>query len=1016
MKLQNLTVIFIAIIIPVILLLSIYITTGQKTIKYQTQYDTGLVTASHDAVYAYEINSTSSEFSDSPEKKRELLKASINAFEKSLCNSCGISSYSQSEIEEYIPAIVFGMYDGFYMYAPSELEQNGKTTYKHNLKNYVYYSETLDDGTVIRYSLDTYIVVISKDGIRAGYLIDEDKYKSLSITDEYAKTYYTDATDFTGWVKKQNNFPAYLKPGNDNDPEDENSAFVQHKREIMKNKIENVLNSSITAYSQRLGSKTYKMPKLSEEDWQKIYNNISMVAFFQGKSIGLKDYNGYCVLNSTNSKEYANPNLLYFIYGGEYHDIRCSKIADQNSSGYKIARFSKTLKESTTINDDGTTKTENKYVYENDEPSCYYCINGQKTITIWNYIKITGGTADGNIKNSYWNSLFRERYLTAKLLTGSKLRKFTVKYYNINGSPIENTEEYEEGTIVTVRDNLSTTNEGQYFKGWLKNDGTLMKEKETFPITEDVTFTAQWGTIRKIHYLPGANDVTGTMNDTEVKENGGIIATCAYTRPKYSFENWNTKENGTGDKYEPGDKYAGDNDLTLYAQWSPNIIYHYINENGQDALTELTGNTINYNVPPRNGYNFIGWSSASGSKTADDRYANGKTYTGNVPLELYAVYESDQKVTINYNDTIDSKTVLLATSTATVQEDENGKRYITLPTIQNGKITPDIEKNNIDELGHCEFDIINDYDYIYCKASYDDDYTYCEGYNDDTLQIYQWKDYDNNKYLLGNNTEKIYINEETKSIDLYAVYYRINFFDENGNKLETVLSVLSETSIDKGSISYNATLRSEEGYKWVQYKNGDKIKYKSGATIEGINDSDCDINNIITLKREPLEATIEYYAKKNDKTEWLKNGKITYNNSLIEWYGEIYENIDDNDKDYWETPNGKEIGGKRYEDKWYVYINNKYVATLDPKDVMKTHVNGDINNGYYFIKVVFERENGEFVFNNYDESYEVADGDVIKLYPESQDGNSGNSVMSAMNKSVKAILNESREKIKQNSK
>lgn len=1002
MKLQNLTVIFIAIIIPVILLLSMYITTGQKTIKYQTQYDTGLVTAAHDAVYAYEINSTSSEFSDSPEKKRELLKASINAFEKSLCNSCGISSYSQSEIEEYIPAIVFGMYDGFYMYAPSELEQNGKTTYKHNLKNYVYYSETLDDGTVIRYSLDTYIVVISKDGIRAGYLIDEDKYKSLSITDEYAKTYYADATDFTGWVKKQNNFPAYLKPGNNNDPEDENSAFVQHKREIMKNKIENVLNSSITAYSQRLGSKTYKMPKLSEEDWQKIYNNISIVAFFQGKSIGLKDYNGYCVLNSTNSKEYANPNLLYFIYGGKYHDIRCSKIADQNSSGYKIARFSKTLKESTTINDDGTTKTENKYVYENDEPSCYYCINGQKTITIWDYIKITGGTADGNIKNSYWNSLFRERYLTAKLLTGSKLRKFTVKYYNIDGSPIENTEEYEEGTIVTVRDNLSTTNKKQYFKGWQKDDGTMMEGGTTFTINKDVTFTAQWGIIRQIHYLQGANDVTGTMNDTEVKENGGIIATCTYNRPKYSFKNWNTKADGTGDKYDPGDKYAGDNDLTLYAQWSPNIIYHYINENGQEASTELPGNTINYNVPPRNGYNFIGWSSASGSKTADDRYANGKTYTGNVPLELYAVYESTQTVTINYNDTIDSDIVLLATSTAKVQEDANGKKYITLPTIQNGNITPDIKNNNSDnKFGSCDF--YTD-DYIYCEASYDDG----------TVYIYQWK-YNNKKYLLGNNTEKIYINEETNSIDLYAVYYRINFFDENGDKLETVLS---ETSIDNGSISYNATLRSEEGYKWVQYKNGDKIKYKSGETITGINDLDCDINNTITLKREPLEATINYYVGKS----FSECIKVTENSGSIENYGEIWNYDHNGGKGY--PPPGHAYKWKyNYNDVFYD-CGKSITVVYDKADIPANETTITVNN-----KCVGSIEydtRGKIT------GYKIIDGETLNLLLVNEDGSAAyesgynypnqtttlnaNMIMSAMNKSVKAILNESREKIKQNSK
>mgnify|MGYP003302879119 CR=1 FL=1 len=40
-----------------------------------------------------------------------------------------------------------------------------------------------------------------------------------------------------------------------NDPEDDNSPFVQHKRRIMKSKIEGVLNSSITAYSNRIWDK-----------------------------------------------------------------------------------------------------------------------------------------------------------------------------------------------------------------------------------------------------------------------------------------------------------------------------------------------------------------------------------------------------------------------------------------------------------------------------------------------------------------------------------------------------------------------------------------------------------------------------------------------------------------------------------------------------------------------------------------------------------------------------------------
>ena len=175
MNLQNLTVIFVIIIIPVVLLVSLYISTGLKTIKYQSLYDTGLLTATHSAISAFELNTTNDAYSDNAETKRNILKSSVKMFEKSLANTCGISSYNVSEIEEYIPAIVFGMYDGFYMYAPSLNPKTGK--YEHSLKNYVYYSEKLDnDGTVIIYSLDNYVTVVGK-------------FKNSEGIDEYQKKY-----------------------------------------------------------------------------------------------------------------------------------------------------------------------------------------------------------------------------------------------------------------------------------------------------------------------------------------------------------------------------------------------------------------------------------------------------------------------------------------------------------------------------------------------------------------------------------------------------------------------------------------------------------------------------------------------------------------------------------------------------------------------------------------------------------------------------------------------------------
>ena len=75
--------------------------------------------------------------------------------------------------------MLYTMYDGFYLFAPYQTE-NG---YKHELRNYVYYSETIPDTDItIRYSLDNYMVVSgtfnSVYETRSGYWINVDSVSS----------------------------------------------------------------------------------------------------------------------------------------------------------------------------------------------------------------------------------------------------------------------------------------------------------------------------------------------------------------------------------------------------------------------------------------------------------------------------------------------------------------------------------------------------------------------------------------------------------------------------------------------------------------------------------------------------------------------------------------------------------------------------------------------------------------------------------------------------------------------
>ena len=153
MKLQNMTVIFIIIMIPIIIVTSYYIGLQIKTITMQKDYTVKLQTAAKDSIQALEINtvewnSVSSNLADS--KRRDVL-ASINTFTTSLANNMGIGGAGRGRIQTYIPAIVYTMYDGYYIYSAS-LMQDQDTTEKDENGNDVDYGRTqFDENNKIKY-------------------------------------------------------------------------------------------------------------------------------------------------------------------------------------------------------------------------------------------------------------------------------------------------------------------------------------------------------------------------------------------------------------------------------------------------------------------------------------------------------------------------------------------------------------------------------------------------------------------------------------------------------------------------------------------------------------------------------------------------------------------------------------------------------------------------------------------------------------------------------------------------
>lgn len=205
MKLSNLTLIFIIIIIPIILVVSYYMSLQIDTINMQTSYNTKLLQATKEAIESFEINTVewNDAYSETADSKRRDIMASINTFTTSFANSIGVGGASKETILAYVPAIAYTLYDGYYIYSPTEtkkvakdekglamFKENGDidyadgTDYSHILKPYTAYSaryKTGDTNIVVNYTLDNYITIYGKvNGVyqaKSGYLINTNTDK-----------------------------------------------------------------------------------------------------------------------------------------------------------------------------------------------------------------------------------------------------------------------------------------------------------------------------------------------------------------------------------------------------------------------------------------------------------------------------------------------------------------------------------------------------------------------------------------------------------------------------------------------------------------------------------------------------------------------------------------------------------------------------------------------------------------------------------------------------------------------
>ena len=538
MKIQHLAVIFIIIIVPISLVLSMYINNHITTIENQTSYNTKLLNATYDATRAFQLNTFNNRYSTLNNSKIRDIEASINTFYRTLGTNMGTIGYSTVDMQEYTPAILCTLYDGYYIYTKyydTELEE-----YTYGLKPFISYSCRYVKGNndfVVNYTLDNTITIIGKVGgnyeTRTGHLVtdsvnpvteretlrenliilddsgniitgangnklisyeyviygnekiykDESNGRYFRYSTDYRKNYVSDASsqeinqffngagkesaikyydeaiDFTAWVKNNigniTSSNAVDLEGNPitfasnlgdtpifnisatNNPLKAASAFNEHRMNVIRYSIESNLSAAIANYSKLSPeSFSFAMPKIEEDEWDKITNNVCFVTFLQGIPIGSKTYSNYCVVANNTNQETVGTDSIYIIARDssgmtEYHKAGCKKLVEgvkngtytiegaYSSSDFERKNLSLTGADANAHSQlTGTDEGESAYFFPQTYTACYDCIvNISDTYSIDDIIEGTikkdGGTTiqvPDALRKKYLTALARTRY------------------------------------------------------------------------------------------------------------------------------------------------------------------------------------------------------------------------------------------------------------------------------------------------------------------------------------------------------------------------------------------------------------------------------------------------------------------------------------------------------------------------------------------------------------------------------------------------------------------------------
>ena len=297
MKTTDFAMLFIAIMLPIVIVVYVDISFLLKAEENRLYYINIINSAINDATYAMKAVEAEEQdvdygYSGISEKKVSVnARIAVETFFSSLYNNFEIEGDQVNEeyLKSHVPALAVVDYNGVYIYSIENYINNSDDRYKgeqykgHVLKPKKYFSYTYE------INLNEKTIIGQDDLIKNGVVASGTNIKRITVQftmDDYITVINDDGTQDSFYLEDNiNNSVLYAKSSIMRD------QIIKHlkvkRTEVISKIVSEEMSVAVNKHNYYSDNKyTFTFPSIVMSDWEQMVDNVGIIAFIQGVNIG----------------------------------------------------------------------------------------------------------------------------------------------------------------------------------------------------------------------------------------------------------------------------------------------------------------------------------------------------------------------------------------------------------------------------------------------------------------------------------------------------------------------------------------------------------------------------------------------------------------------------------------------------------------------------------------------------------------------------------------------------------